>query len=226
MKPCLHGHPLSNRYRNKKGILHCRGCEYAAMKVWRKTNPEKHRRAAARSMRAFYRRERFWRAWQALGELRDPRREAVEALSEESPIIGSLYCAIHRRPAPERPSAMSLLRHDEGPQIEQPAANPVAVERDFVLPAYKSGREADSCRASSPERAASDALAEWQASRALGNPASYRGDGSGFDFTPRLAPRPADTVRSDAGRGTGGYRAPERLYGAGMIGYGPLRDVH
>ena len=57
MKPCRHGHSLSDRYRDKKGFLRCRGCDHCNSNAWK-----------AKEMT---RRRRFWEAWLALGELQN-----------------------------------------------------------------------------------------------------------------------------------------------------------
>lgn len=71
MKPCPQNHPLDRRYYDKCGRLRCRSCERFRVRAWESRNPARNLANVRERMRQVRRRERFWRAWQALGELRD-----------------------------------------------------------------------------------------------------------------------------------------------------------
>ena len=72
MKPCRHGHPLSDRYRSRNGHLQCKSCRRSVTAA-RKAKAPVWTRVLARRCESAYRRRKdaFWRAWLALGELRN-----------------------------------------------------------------------------------------------------------------------------------------------------------
>lgn len=75
MKPCPQNHPLDRRYYDKQSRLRCRSCERLRVRAWESRNITKVWAGARHRMRAHRRRERFWQAWQALGELRNAQTD-------------------------------------------------------------------------------------------------------------------------------------------------------
>lgn len=76
MKPCLHGHPLSDRYCKPDGKLRCRECDRArTLKRRLSTRSAALDRILSRPSSAFRVRQQLWEAWQALGELRNAQTD-------------------------------------------------------------------------------------------------------------------------------------------------------
>lgn len=102
MKPCRHGHPLSDRYRRPNGKLRCRECDQARTLKRRVANSPALGLILSRPTTAFRIRQQLWEAWQALGELRETRGEIETPL----PAWASAQWAV---PETRRSSPVSVL---------------------------------------------------------------------------------------------------------------------
>lgn len=69
----------------------CRGCKRRIQYEWIAASPVWDRILGRHSESEYRRRERFWQAWQALGELRDERRTAFNTLSDETSAFAAIY---------------------------------------------------------------------------------------------------------------------------------------
>lgn len=141
--PCRHGHPLADRYRDSQGWLRCKGCNHHRVNAWKANNATRNWILSRRAMHAYRRRERFWRAWQALGELRDDRREIATTLPAEPSAFRPVFGPYSYQSTSKRLSAVPLLRHYQGAEMQQQTTDAVAVERAFVFPRQETGSETD-----------------------------------------------------------------------------------